>query len=181
MYLVTALVPSETACLASSPGRRRRTAVWISREVMVDLWRNSLQGDTHSELPLVVVGQLASLSSNALEEVIHKRVHDGHCLRGHPSVRVHLLQHLHQVQMMTFNADLCSQCRQSHLDVNFFFIVRYISTTGFSTSRTLTDVKGRLLYKGNFTMIKGYKLLYSNSTIVQRMFGAIYTLKKLLS
>ena len=33
--LVTALVPSETACLASSPGRMRRTAVWISREVTV--------------------------------------------------------------------------------------------------------------------------------------------------
>jgi hypothetical protein len=33
--LVTALVPSETACLASSPGRTRRTAVWISREVIV--------------------------------------------------------------------------------------------------------------------------------------------------
>ena len=37
VYLVTALVPSETACLASSPGRRSLTAVWISREVMVDL------------------------------------------------------------------------------------------------------------------------------------------------
>ena len=34
--LVTALVPSETACLASSPGRRRRTAVWISRDDKVD-------------------------------------------------------------------------------------------------------------------------------------------------
>ena len=33
--LVTALVPSDTACLASSPGRIRRTAVWISREVTV--------------------------------------------------------------------------------------------------------------------------------------------------
>jgi len=32
---VTALVPSDTACLASSPGRIRRTAVWISREVTV--------------------------------------------------------------------------------------------------------------------------------------------------
>ena len=30
--LVTALVPSETACLASSPGRRRRTEVLISRD-----------------------------------------------------------------------------------------------------------------------------------------------------
>ena len=37
VYLVTALVPSETACLASSPGRSSLTAVWISREVMVDL------------------------------------------------------------------------------------------------------------------------------------------------
>ena len=33
--LVTALVPSETACLASSPGSMRRTAVWISREERV--------------------------------------------------------------------------------------------------------------------------------------------------
>ena len=37
VYFVTALVPSDTACLANSPGRRRRTAVWISREVIVDL------------------------------------------------------------------------------------------------------------------------------------------------
>ena len=53
-YLVTAFVPSETACLASSPGRMSRTLrkmgqndganneldgtyeVWISREEMVD-------------------------------------------------------------------------------------------------------------------------------------------------
>ena len=32
---VTALVPSDTACLASSPGRIRRTAVWISLDVTV--------------------------------------------------------------------------------------------------------------------------------------------------
>ena len=36
VYLVTALVPSDTACLASSPGRSRRTAVWISLLVMVE-------------------------------------------------------------------------------------------------------------------------------------------------
>lgn len=33
--LVTALVPSETACLANSPGSTSLTAVWISREVIV--------------------------------------------------------------------------------------------------------------------------------------------------
>ena len=37
VYLVTAFVPSETACLANSPGRRSLTEVWISLEVMVDL------------------------------------------------------------------------------------------------------------------------------------------------
>ena len=37
VYLVTALVPSDTACFANSPGSKRRTAVWISLEVMVDL------------------------------------------------------------------------------------------------------------------------------------------------
>ena len=37
VYLVTAFVPSLTACLASSPGKRSLTAVWISRDVMVDL------------------------------------------------------------------------------------------------------------------------------------------------
>ena len=36
VYLVTALVPSDTACLASSPGSRRRTAVCTSRDVMVE-------------------------------------------------------------------------------------------------------------------------------------------------
>jgi hypothetical protein len=35
-YLVTALVPSDTACLANSPGRMSLTEVWISRDEMVD-------------------------------------------------------------------------------------------------------------------------------------------------
>ena len=36
VYFVTAFVPSETACLANSPGNKRRTAVWISRDEIVD-------------------------------------------------------------------------------------------------------------------------------------------------
>ena len=45
MNLVTALVPSETACLESSPGRRSLTEVWFSREKRVDLllYRESLK------------------------------------------------------------------------------------------------------------------------------------------
>jgi len=44
--------------------------------------------------PLVVVGQTAGLGSDALEDVVHERVHDGHGLAGDTSVGVDLLQHL---------------------------------------------------------------------------------------
>ena len=40
MYLVTALVPSEMACLANSPGSNNLTAVWISLELSVLLLLN---------------------------------------------------------------------------------------------------------------------------------------------
>ena len=40
VYLVTAFVPSEMACLANSPGRRNLTAVWISLELRVLLLLN---------------------------------------------------------------------------------------------------------------------------------------------
>lgn len=36
--LVTDFVPSEIACLASSPGRISRTDVWISRDEIVDFF-----------------------------------------------------------------------------------------------------------------------------------------------
>ena len=43
--LVTDLVPSEIACFESSPGRIRRTAVWISREEMVDFLEYAANSD----------------------------------------------------------------------------------------------------------------------------------------
>ena len=43
---------------------------------------------------LVVVGKTAGFSGNALEDVVHEGVHDGHGLAGDTSVGVHLLQHL---------------------------------------------------------------------------------------
>ena len=59
------------------------------------------QEKTYSSLDLsagdggtsVVVSQTGSLSSNTLEDVIHKRVHDGHSLAGDTCVRVNLLHH----------------------------------------------------------------------------------------
>ena len=49
---------------------------------------------TSNNPPLVVVGELAGLGGDPLEEVVHEGVHDGHGLRGDAGVGVHLLQHL---------------------------------------------------------------------------------------
>jgi len=42
---VTDFVPSEMACLASSPGRINRTEVWISREEIVDFFEYAASFD----------------------------------------------------------------------------------------------------------------------------------------
>ena len=51
---------------------------------------------------LVVVGKAGSLSGNALKNVIHERIHDGHGLGGDTGVRVDLLQHLVDVDAVAF-------------------------------------------------------------------------------
>lgn len=43
---------------------------------------------------LVVVSKAGSLDGDSLKDVVHERVHDAHGLAGDSSVRVHLLQHL---------------------------------------------------------------------------------------
>ena len=43
---------------------------------------------------LVVVSELASLSSNTLEQVVDERVHDAHGLGGDTGIGVHLLEDL---------------------------------------------------------------------------------------
>lgn len=47
--LVTDLVPSEIACLASSPGRIKRTAVWISRDEIVDFLEYAANSKTKAK------------------------------------------------------------------------------------------------------------------------------------
>ena len=51
---------------------------------------------------LVVVGQTAGFGGDTLEDVVHERVHDRHSLGGDASVRVHLLQHLVDVDAVAF-------------------------------------------------------------------------------
>ena len=68
--------------------------------------------ETHSSLDLsggdggtlVVVGQTGGLGSDALEDVIHERVHDRHGLGGDTSVGVHLLQHFVNVDRIALLA-----------------------------------------------------------------------------
>ena len=50
----------------------------------------------------VVVSQAGSLGSDALENVVHERVHDRHGLAGDPRVRMNLLQHFVYVDAVTF-------------------------------------------------------------------------------
>ena len=50
----------------------------------------------------VVVRQTGCLSSDALEDVIHEGVHDGHGLAGDASVGVDLLQHFVDVDAVGF-------------------------------------------------------------------------------
>lgn len=94
-YLVTALVPSDTACLANSPGRMRRTEVWISREEMVDflLYAASLEASvaTRSKMSEKVSDGHSGLGrSSGL--TVDEGVEDGHGAVGDTSVGVDLLQ-----------------------------------------------------------------------------------------
>ena len=52
--------------------------------------------------PLVVVGELAGLSGDPLEQVVDKRVHDAHGLGGDTGVGVHLLEDLVDVDGIGF-------------------------------------------------------------------------------
>ena len=55
---------------------------------------------TFKNPPLVVVGELAGLGGDPLEEVVHEGVHDRHGLGGDAGVGVHLLQHLNKKELL---------------------------------------------------------------------------------
>ena len=54
--------------------------------------------------PLVVVSQTAGLGGDALEDVVHERVHDGHSLAGYTSVGMNLFQDLVDVEFRIVDA-----------------------------------------------------------------------------
>lgn len=94
--LVTDLVPSEMACLESSPGRMSLTAVWISREEMVDfLEYDASSEETNSKTELLKMKKIKrtrSLSCNPLEDIVDEGVKNGHRLVRDTGIRVDLLE-----------------------------------------------------------------------------------------
>ena len=61
---------------------------------MVDLAKRYKGLNIKGNAPLVVVGKLAGLSSNPLEQIVDKGVHDAHGLGRDASVGMNLLKHL---------------------------------------------------------------------------------------
>jgi hypothetical protein len=53
---------------------------------------------------LVVAGELGGLAGELLEDVVDEGVHDGHGLGGDADVRVHLLEHLEDVDLVGLDA-----------------------------------------------------------------------------
>jgi hypothetical protein len=71
--------------LASSPGRMRRTLVWISREEMVDFLlyaASSARARSATQQQIAAVNLIdrrtGSFGGNALKDVVDERVEDGH-------------------------------------------------------------------------------------------------------
>lgn len=94
---MTAFVPSETACLANSPGRIRRTEVWISREEMVDflLYEASLEASVATRSKISEIGisvWLGRVESKNTRLTVDKRVENRHGTSGDTSVGVDLLE-----------------------------------------------------------------------------------------
>ena len=50
--------------------------------------------------------KFASLCSDSLEEVVDERVHNAHCLGGHTSVRMNLLQNLREKNLTEVRAEM---------------------------------------------------------------------------
>jgi len=63
----------------------------LSRQEETNCSLNLPRGDGR---PFVVMGELRSLSSNSLKQVVDETVHDAHGFGRYTSIRVDLLQHL---------------------------------------------------------------------------------------
>lgn len=93
------------ACLASSPGRMRRTDVWISRDEMVDFLEYEASSTIKAiEETLWHDKKLTrSLSSNTLKNIVDKAIQNGHRLVGDTRIGVNLLKDCQIPCQIAFN------------------------------------------------------------------------------
>lgn len=92
---VTALVPSETACLANSPGNKRRTAVWISRDDIV--WRLLYWANRDASLAIRSTSNRWWNSLTTViptEYIVDKAVHNRHGFTRNTRIGMNLFESL---------------------------------------------------------------------------------------
>jgi len=110
----------------------------LARQKQTDRSLDFAAGDG---MALVVVRQSARLSCDALENVIHERVHDGHSFRADTSVRVHLLQHLVDIDAIGFGPlllPLAAGSSWTRANCSFFaglFALQHLRRHDFSRTR----------------------------------------------
>ena len=76
---------------------------------------------------LVVVGQAGGFGSNALKDVVDKRVHDAHGLAGDAGVGVHLLQHLVDIDGVALLATLSPLLALAGLGLHSGFLLALLA------------------------------------------------------
>ena len=119
---MTALVPSEMACLESSPGRMSRTEVWISRDEMVDFLlsehnEQSQPAARRKRYDRQTGGELGSFFGDSLEEIGDERVEDEHGLVGDTGIGVHLLEDL---RASSYSQPVCETNNSRRVAVTLF-------------------------------------------------------------
>ena len=116
------------------------------------------------------MGKAGSFGGDALEDVVHERVHDAHGFAGDTSVRVNLLQHLVDVDsiaflslsppLLLFSCSLClSGSLLAFLSCNFgCHVCTYVDQNGFEMPEdsmqlifTVKQSKDRLAYGSKIT------------------------------
>lgn len=113
-YLVTALVPSDTACLASSPGRVNDTEVSISRDEMVDssLYTASLDASSATRSKMSRSWSQSVRVETMMMPTVDERVQDGHSAIGDTGIWVHLLEDYQDASAMTQKIEQMDQAIQ---------------------------------------------------------------------
>jgi hypothetical protein len=112
---------SNKLTLANSPGRIRRTEVWISREeiVLFLLYDASSTDDasTVNRGRSNIQERTGGLRGDTFKDIVHERVKDGHSLVGDTGIRVYLLEHCMKTRQIRVNTRKIKLMKHTLVDV----------------------------------------------------------------